>query len=96
MATSSSSSQFGVVAANMYVPNQYVSQTSLEDYDGVSPGKYTKGLGQTKMAFVNGEEDIVSMVCVLIFLSFPFFPLLCSPLLSSLIICFGIIFILIN
>lgn len=33
----------------------------MEQFDGVSTGKYTIGLGQTKMAFVNDREDIYSM-----------------------------------
>ena len=32
-----------------------------ETYDGVSKGKYTLGLGQETMAFVNDREDIYSM-----------------------------------
>ena len=32
-----------------------------EAHDGVEKGKYTKGLGQTNMAFVGDREDIVSV-----------------------------------
>lgn len=32
-----------------------------EQYDGVSKGKYTIGLEQENMAFVNDREDIYSM-----------------------------------
>lgn len=35
---------------------QYVEQTELEKFDGVSTGKYTIGLGQTKMAFCDDRE----------------------------------------
>ncbi|CCE62634.1 hypothetical protein TPHA_0C04850 [Tetrapisispora phaffii CBS 4417] len=51
----------GIKGIEIYIPNQYVSQTELEEYDGVSAGKYTIGLGQTNMAFVNDREDIYSM-----------------------------------
>ncbi|KAH3662216.1 hypothetical protein OGAPHI_005464 [Ogataea philodendri] len=51
----------GIKALEIYIPGQYVSQTELEAFDGVSAGKYTIGLGQTKMAFVNDREDIYSM-----------------------------------
>ncbi|KAK1463808.1 hydroxymethylglutaryl-CoA synthase [Colletotrichum cuscutae] len=34
----------------------YVEQTELETFDGVSAGKYTIGLGQTKMAFCDDRE----------------------------------------
>ncbi|RUS35057.1 hydroxymethylglutaryl-CoA synthase [Jimgerdemannia flammicorona] len=42
---------------------QYVEQSALEKFDGVSEGKYTIGLGQKKMAFVDDREDIQS-VCL--------------------------------
>lgn len=51
----------GIKAIQYYIPGQYVSQSALESFDGVSQGKYTLGLGQTNMAFVNDREDIYSM-----------------------------------
>ncbi|ODV84891.1 hypothetical protein CANARDRAFT_28632 [[Candida] arabinofermentans NRRL YB-2248] len=51
----------GIKAMEIYIPGQYVSQAELESFDGVSTGKYTIGLGQTNMAFVNDREDIYSM-----------------------------------
>ncbi|KAJ2804418.1 3-hydroxy-3-methylglutaryl coenzyme A synthase, partial [Coemansia furcata] len=41
----------------------YVDQVELEQHDGVSSGKYTIGLGQSKMAFCDDREDI-SSVCM--------------------------------
>jgi hydroxymethylglutaryl-CoA synthase len=38
-----------------------VDQKELEKFDGVSEGKYTIGLGQTKMAFCDDREDIYSL-----------------------------------
>ena len=35
---------------------QCVDQAELEKFDGVSTGKYTIGLGQTKMAFCDDRE----------------------------------------
>ena len=35
---------------------QCVDQTELEKFDGVSQGKYTIGLGQTKMSFCDDRE----------------------------------------
>lgn len=52
----------GIVGWSLYVPSTYVAQEALETYDGVSAGKYTKGLGQQKMAFAEPAEDIVSMM----------------------------------
>lgn len=58
----------GIVAMEIYFPSNYVSQEklgslelSLETFDGVSAGKYTIGLGQSKMAFCGDNEDIYSM-----------------------------------
>ncbi|SCW00227.1 LAFE_0B12244g1_1 [Lachancea fermentati] len=51
----------GIKAIEVYIPSQCVNQAELEKHDGVSSGKYTIGLGQTNMAFVNDREDIYSM-----------------------------------
>lgn len=56
-----SPSNVGIKAIQYYIPGQYVNQAELEAFDGVSAGKYTIGLGQTNMAFVNDREDIYSM-----------------------------------
>ncbi|ROW08478.1 hypothetical protein VMCG_03022 [Cytospora schulzeri] len=50
----------GVKAIELYFPSQYVEQSELEQFDGVSAGKYTIGLGQTKMSFCDDREDIYS------------------------------------
>lgn len=39
-----------------FAPLQYVEQSELEKFDGVSAGKYTIGLGQTKMSFCDDRE----------------------------------------
>jgi hydroxymethylglutaryl-CoA synthase len=36
-------------------------QAELEQFDGVSAGKYTVGLGQTKMGFCSDREDVNSL-----------------------------------
>lgn len=51
----------GIISMEIYYPSQYVDQSELEQYDGVSQGKYTIGLGQSKMGFCNDREDINSM-----------------------------------
>lgn len=51
----------GIHAIEMYVPQRYVDQTELEQFDGVSAGKYTIGLGQSKMGFCTDREDINSL-----------------------------------
>ena len=54
-------SDVGIVAIETYVPFSYVDQSELEQYDGVSTGKYTIGLGQKKMGFCTDREDINSL-----------------------------------
>ncbi|XP_076752879.1 hydroxymethylglutaryl-CoA synthase [Xylocopa sonorina] len=51
----------GIKALEIYFPAQYVEQTELEQFDGVSAGKYTIGLGQHRMGFCNDREDINSL-----------------------------------
>lgn len=51
----------GILAAEIYFPSTYVSQSDLEKYDGVPEGKYTVGLGQTNMAVCSPREDINSI-----------------------------------
>jgi hydroxymethylglutaryl-CoA synthase len=51
----------GIKAIEIYFPSQCVDQAELEKFDGVSTGKYTIGLGQTKMSFCDDLEDIYSL-----------------------------------
>ena len=51
----------GIKHIEIYFPSQYVCQKKLEEYDGVSTGKYTIGLGQQKMGFCGDQEDINSL-----------------------------------
>lgn len=55
------SNDVGIVAMDVYFPNRFVSQEDLEKFDGVAPGKYTKGLEQSALAFTDDREDICSM-----------------------------------
>lgn len=51
----------GILDLEIYFPSQYVDQTELEAFDGASAGKYTKGLGQTRMGFCSDREDVASL-----------------------------------
>ncbi|XP_022913980.1 hydroxymethylglutaryl-CoA synthase 1 [Onthophagus taurus] len=51
----------GILAIELIFPSLYVDQTELEAFDGVSAGKYTVGLGQSRMGFCTDREDINSM-----------------------------------
>ena len=50
----------GILAMEMYVPTRFVSQEAMEEEDGCK-GKYTVGLGQKKLAFVDDREDVNSI-----------------------------------
>ncbi|KAF2133464.1 hydroxymethylglutaryl-CoA synthase [Dothidotthia symphoricarpi CBS 119687] len=54
-------SNIGIKAIELYFPSVCVDQSELEKFDGVSQGKYTIGLGQTKMSFCDDREDIYSL-----------------------------------
>ena len=49
----------GILAMEAYFPSLYVAQAELEKFDGVSAGKYTVGLGQTKMSFCGILQNII-------------------------------------
>jgi len=51
----------GIRAIHFVIPSLYVDQTDLEQYDQVSEGKYTIGLGQKQMGFCTDLEDINSL-----------------------------------
>ncbi|KAH8833394.1 hydroxymethylglutaryl-coenzyme A synthase C terminal-domain-containing protein [Flagelloscypha sp. PMI_526] len=50
----------GIKAMEVYFPRRCISEADLEQYDGVSQGKYTIGLGQEYMAWPDDREDINS------------------------------------
>ncbi|KAH6577552.1 hypothetical protein BASA60_003958 [Batrachochytrium salamandrivorans] len=58
---SANSMNVGIHAVEVYFPKKCVDQAQLEKFDNVSAGKYTIGLGQTKMAFCDDREDINSI-----------------------------------
>lgn len=51
----------GIHALELYFPKCYVEQSELEVHDGVSEGKYTKGLGQRQMSVCDVREDVNSL-----------------------------------
>ncbi|KAL9644241.1 hypothetical protein ABK040_005702 [Willaertia magna] len=62
MLNQQSNPNFGIVGMDVYFPQRCVNQKHLEQFDGVSEGKYTIGLAQSKMAVVDLErEDTVSL-----------------------------------
>ncbi|BEJ12340.1 hypothetical protein CspHIS471_0208000 [Cutaneotrichosporon sp. HIS471] len=56
----------GIKAVEMYFPKRCISEEDLEEFDGVSKGKYTIGLGQKYMAFTDDVEDINSVALTVV------------------------------
>ena len=56
----------GIRAMEVYFPSQYVDQEELEEFDGVSKGKYTIGLGQGKMGYCSDREDVHSLALTVV------------------------------
>lgn len=54
-------SNVGILGIELVFPSLFVDQTELEQFDGVSAGKYTIGLGQSRMGFCTDREDINSL-----------------------------------
>ncbi|PSR77886.1 hypothetical protein PHLCEN_2v7666 [Hermanssonia centrifuga] len=52
----------GILGMEMYFPRRCISEEELEEFDGVSKGKYTIGLGQKYMACCDDREDINSFL----------------------------------
>jgi hypothetical protein len=56
----------GILAMDVYFPKDYVSQEACEMHDGVAPGKYTAGLGESHIIcwvvfMVGGNHAIVHL-----------------------------------
>lgn len=54
-------SDVGIIGIELVFPSLYIDQTELEVFDGASAGKYTVGLGQSRMGFCTDREDINSL-----------------------------------
>lgn len=63
---STSNTRPGIEAVEVYFPAQYVAQTALETFNGVSSGKYTIGLGQTEMSFCTDLENTHSVALTVV------------------------------
>ncbi|KAJ9580784.1 hypothetical protein L9F63_024036, partial [Diploptera punctata] len=51
----------GIIAMEVVFPKLYIEQSELEVHDKVSAGKYTAGLGQSRMGVCSDREDINSL-----------------------------------
>jgi len=54
----------GILALEVYFPASYITQTSLEEHYGVSPGKYTLGLGQIGLSVLSGDVEDINSICL--------------------------------
>ncbi|KAG8938182.1 ATP-dependent 5'-3' DNA helicase hcs1, partial [Tulasnella sp. 424] len=61
MASSTRPQNVGILAMEMWFPRRCISEEELEVFDGVPKGKYTIGLGQEYMAYIDDREDINSI-----------------------------------
>lgn len=60
--TSARPNNVGILATYLHFPSTFVSQKSLEQFDGVAANKYTLGLGQEQMGFCGPREDTTSLM----------------------------------
>ena len=51
----------GIMGMSVYTPSTYISQSELEEHNGVPSGKYVVGLGQNNMAITGDNEDVNSI-----------------------------------
>jgi len=56
----------GILALEVYFPRTYVDQEDLEAFDKIAKGKYTKGLGQLRMAAFSDLEDVNSLALTVV------------------------------
>jgi len=64
---SSKYENLGIIDIQVYFPRYYVDQSEFEIHNKVDKGKYTLGLGQSKMSFCGDNEDINSfcLTCII-------------------------------
>lgn len=50
----------------IFIETNGISCLAAEEFDGVSKGKYTVGLGQTHMGFCTDAEDVCSIALTVV------------------------------
>lgn len=51
----------GIEAMSFYTPHRYVALDVLAEHHGIDPAKFSRGIGQEKIAMPGPDEDIVTM-----------------------------------
>ena len=51
----------GIEALSFFTPRRYVHLNELATHHGIDPAKFSRGIGQEKIALPNADEDIVTM-----------------------------------
>jgi hydroxymethylglutaryl-CoA synthase len=51
----------GLSAISFYTPHRYIGLDTLAEHHGIDPEKFSKGIGQEKIAMPGHDEDIVTM-----------------------------------
>lgn len=51
----------GIEAISFYTPHRYISLATLANQQGIDPEKFSRGIGQDKIALPGHDEDVVTM-----------------------------------
>ncbi|MEM7075229.1 MAG: hydroxymethylglutaryl-CoA synthase [Pseudomonadota bacterium] len=53
--------EIGIERLSFYVPGQYIDLATLAERQGIDPAKFSRGIGQDKIAMPGHDEDIVTL-----------------------------------
>ena len=51
----------GISAMSFFTPHRYISLDTLAQHHGIDPAKFSRGIGQEKIAMPGHDEDVVTM-----------------------------------
>lgn len=51
----------GIEKLSFYVPKHYISLTTMAEHHGIDPAKFSRGIGQDKIAMPSHDEDVVTL-----------------------------------
>lgn len=54
-------SKIGIEKFSFYVPRHYIDLATLAEHHGIDPAKFSRGIGQDKIAMPTHDEDIVTL-----------------------------------
>ena len=53
--------EVGIDKISFYVPEHYIALSTLADAQGIDPEKFTRGIGQNRIAMPSHDEDVVTL-----------------------------------